>query len=73
MSQLLDLAPVPAGAEQPAAGDFRSLKKQAVDRFEREYLSDLMREHDGNVRQASRASGIERMQLKRLLRKHGLL
>ena len=29
--------------------------------------------HDGNVKKASRASGIERTQLKRLLRKHGLL
>jgi DNA-binding NtrC family response regulator len=61
--------PVPAAAPD---GSFQELKKEAVARFEREYLAELLRNHDGNVRRAARASGIERMQLKRLLRKHGL-
>jgi two-component system response regulator AtoC len=73
LPRVLELAPLPAAGALAPAGDYRELKRQAVDRFEREYLVQLLREHDGNVRQASRASGIERMQLKRLLRKHGLL
>jgi sigma-54 dependent tetracycline resistance transcriptional regulator len=56
----------------PGGDSFQDRKREAVDRFEREYLTELLREHAGNVKQASRASGIERTQLKRLLRKHGL-
>jgi DNA-binding NtrC family response regulator len=55
-----------------AVASFQERKREAIDRFEREYLVELLREHAGNVKQASRASGIERTQLKRLLRKHGL-
>jgi DNA-binding NtrC family response regulator len=51
---------------------FQERKREAIDRFERDYLVELLREHAGNVKQASRASGIERTQLKRLLRKHAL-
>ena len=46
---------------------------RSEERFEREYLSELMTAHAGNIKQASRSSGIERTQLKRLLRKHGLI
>ena len=48
-------------------GTFQEEKRDAIDRFELEYLGDLMAEHADNVKQASRASGIERTQLKRLL------
>jgi DNA-binding protein Fis len=42
-----------------------------VDQFERAFLEELMKKAEGNVKLASRLSGIERMQLKRLLKKRG--
>ena len=62
----------------PAAGDdrqapFQARKEAAIARFERDFLVELMRTHEGNIKRASRASGIERTQLKRMLRKHELL
>jgi DNA-binding NtrC family response regulator len=70
----IDLGDAVRPATEPGRGadSFQERKKEAVDRFEREYLVELLREHAGNVKQASRASGIERTQLKRLLRKHAL-
>ena len=52
---------------------FQDQKREVVERFERDFLRRLMQEHDGNLRRASRASGIERTQLRRLLKKHELI
>jgi DNA-binding NtrC family response regulator len=65
------LAPLAPG-QAPADASFAELKRRAVEEFERRYLAELLAAHAGNVRQASRASGIERTQLRRLLRRHGL-
>ena len=54
-------------------GSFQAQKREVVDRFERDYLRDLMDANDGNIKQAARASGMDRTQLKRLLRRHGLI
>lgn len=51
---------------------FRAMKRAAIEIFERNYLSSLMSEHRGNVSQAARASGKERRDLGRLLRKYQL-
>jgi DNA-binding NtrC family response regulator len=61
-------------AVDPAAGDgsLQSLKRQAIDEFEREYLTRLMKQCRGNVSQAARAAGKERRELGRLLKKHQL-
>src|SRR5690606_17293117 len=40
--------------------------------FERAYLEDLLRVHDGNVRAAARTAGVDRAYLYRLLWKHDL-
>jgi DNA-binding NtrC family response regulator len=63
----------PGAADDAAArGPFQKGKQEANARFERSFLEGLLRDHQGNIKQASRASGIERTQLKRLLRKHKL-
>jgi transcriptional regulator with GAF, ATPase, and Fis domain len=54
-------------------GSFQEQRQQALDAFERQFLSKLLRESAGNIRSASRNSGIERTQLKRLLRRHNLI
>ena len=66
------LAPPAAEGDDPHA-PFQARKEAAIARFERDFLVDLMRTHEGNIKRASRASGIERTQLKRMLRKHDLL
>ena len=44
----------------------------AIDRFEKDYLSILMSESQGNVTQAAKRAGKERRALGKLLKKHGI-
>lgn len=53
-------------------GTFSSLKRAAIADFERRYLSDLLRVHEGNITRAARAAGKHRRALWELIRKHGL-
>jgi DNA-binding NtrC family response regulator len=71
----LDIRLGPGGAMEPdeRLASFQAHKKGVIDRFERQYLQRLLTEHAGNIRAAARAASLERTQLKRLLRKHGLL
>jgi DNA-binding NtrC family response regulator len=62
---------------QPAAttapGPAEELRfKEARDAFERGYLERLLARHEDNVSAAARAAGLERLQLYRLLWRHGL-
>ena len=51
---------------------FHDAKQDVVDRFEREYLTDLLRRHAGNLSAAARAAGLERKFLYKLLERAGL-
>ena len=73
--------PVPrdaAGVDAPRAPSapldlerpFTELKAEVVTRFEEEYLVGQLARHGGNVSAAARASGLDRMNFKRLLRKY---
>jgi len=53
-------------------GPFRKMKQALVERFERDYLIRLMKEHRGNITQAALSSGKERRDLGRLLKRHQL-
>jgi DNA-binding NtrC family response regulator len=48
---------------------FGVLKRQAIESFERAYLTQLMSEHQGNISRAARAAGKERRELGKLLKK----
>jgi DNA-binding NtrC family response regulator len=52
--------------------DFRTMKREVIESFERNYLARLMAEHRGNVSVAARAAGKDRRDLGRLLKKHQL-
>jgi DNA-binding NtrC family response regulator len=57
-----------AKADRP----FHEAKDAVVERFEREYLTDLLRRADGNLSQAARLAGLERKFLYKLLERCGL-
>ncbi len=64
----------PAEAEVTARADrpFHEAKDAVVDRFEREYLTDLLRVSAGNLSAAARQAGLERKFLYKLLERAGL-
>ena len=58
-------------AVSPAEGhSFKEIKKKLIERFERDYLMSLMKEHNGNVSHAALAAGKERRDLGKLLKKY---
>ncbi|MCB1298176.1 MAG: sigma-54-dependent Fis family transcriptional regulator, partial [Microthrixaceae bacterium] len=70
------LRPTMAAADEPPAvradRPFGEAKAELIDRFERDYLTDLLRRADGNLSQAARLAGLERKYLYRLLERVGL-
>jgi DNA-binding NtrC family response regulator len=51
---------------------FKHRKREMVETFERDYLTELMMGHQGNVTQAARAAGKDRRDLGKLLKKYQL-
>jgi DNA-binding NtrC family response regulator len=51
---------------------FRELKERAIDAWEREYLTQLLKRSSRNISRASRLAQMDRNYLRELLRKHGL-
>jgi len=60
--------PLPDGAAMP----FKEARDRATRIFELAYLSELLAAHGGNVTAAARAAGVDRIDLDRLLWRHGL-
>jgi DNA-binding NtrC family response regulator len=76
---LPELPPLGTGAEQPAGSStaeldlpFKEAKERLIEGFERDYLKGLLERCEGNISRASREAGIDRVYLRKLLRKHGL-
>jgi two-component system, NtrC family, response regulator GlrR len=63
-------APTAASVGTATGQTFRGLKRGVVDAFEREYLTRLLSEHQGNITHAARAAGKDRRDFGRLLKKH---
>jgi DNA-binding NtrC family response regulator len=51
---------------------FRVAKERAVAEWERGYVGELVRRHDGNLSRAARAARMDRNHLRELLRRHGV-
>lgn len=67
LSECLQFADaVPAQAQS----DFRRAKAETIESFERNYLTNLLKRTEGNVRQAARIAGMRRTSMQRLLQKH---
>ena len=60
------------GARVDVTRPFRDVKQEAIDAFERAYLTELLRVHRGNLAQAARAAGMDRKNLWALAVRHGL-
>lgn len=67
-----DSQPVPRHPANDPEISFSTAKTRAIQQFERDYLSQLMRRTKGNISAAARLSGTERRQLGKLLVKHGI-
>jgi DNA-binding NtrC family response regulator len=57
-------------AAPPVADGFREAKERSVETFERTYVEDLLRKHNGNVTQAAREARKDRRAFARLIQKH---
>jgi len=51
---------------------FHDAKTDAITVFEKEYLKDLLKRHNGNISQAARTAGIDRKTIHRMLAKYEL-
>lgn len=56
----------------PAELPFKDAKDRLIQQFEPDYLQRLMQRCDDNLSKAAREAGVERLHLRKLLRKHGL-
>ena len=63
-------APATAGSSEAEPLSFAEAKRRIVERFERDYLQDVLRAHRGNITQASKAARKNRRAFFELLRKH---
>ncbi|OYW12857.1 MAG: hypothetical protein B7Z55_17835, partial [Planctomycetales bacterium 12-60-4] len=55
-----------------SATGFFAQREACVQRFEREYISNLLKQHKGNVKSAATEAEVPRGTLYRLMKSHGL-
>lgn len=51
---------------------YKEAKEQILLHFHQDYLTSMLRKHQGNVTHAAKASGLDRQALQRLLRRYGI-
>ncbi|MEE9610947.1 MAG: sigma-54 dependent transcriptional regulator [Desulfatiglandales bacterium] len=56
----------------PAGSNYKKAKKDWMDFFEKRYLSDLLKRHNGNISKAAREAQVNRKTIHRLLKRHRL-
>lgn len=64
--------PVRSAALPITNHDFRKSRKDILNMFERQFVSELLRKYHGNVTAAAKASGMTRQNFQRLMAKHGI-
>jgi DNA-binding NtrC family response regulator len=68
----LRLPPMGVADSAGSPSTFKSQKREAIERFERDYLARLLAEHGGNVTRAAAAAQKERRDFGKLLKKYKL-
>jgi transcriptional regulator of acetoin/glycerol metabolism len=75
--QAKPLAPEELGLQPPPGGamptDYKAARERALDDFERDFIVHVLRAFDKNVSKAARESGIDRVYLHKLIKKHGIV
>jgi len=56
----------------PAGSNFKKAKKDWMALFEKKYLPDLLKRHNGNISKAALEAQVNRKTIHRLLKRHGL-
>jgi DNA-binding NtrC family response regulator len=64
--------PVVVVDSQSPGGLFREARTRAIEAFERQYVEEMIRKHNGNVTHAAREAGKERRSFGRMIKKYGL-
>ncbi len=66
--------PVTSAANRPETHTlaYKKARKKILETFNKEYITDLLRDMGGNVSLAAQTSGIERQYLQHLMRKYGI-
>jgi DNA-binding NtrC family response regulator len=65
--------PVPSYDEPSASsGQFNDARARTIESFERRYVEEMIRKHNGNVTHAAREAGKERRSFGRMIKKYGL-
>jgi DNA-binding NtrC family response regulator len=70
LEQSIGDAVAPSGLAIRRDLPFKEAKHQVVEAFERDYITDLMDHHGGNLSAAARQAGIDRKHLRELVRKY---
>ncbi len=67
-------SPVTSAANRPGIHTiaYKEARKKILETFNKEYITDLLRDMGGNVSLAAQTSGIERQYLQHLMRKYGI-
>ena len=56
----------------PVTISFRDAKEEAIARFERRYIRELLAQHQGNLSRAARAVRMDRNHLRDLAKRHDI-
>ncbi len=61
-----------AASGKAEAASFKDAKQEVVRMFERRYLADLLKRHDGHIGNAANEAGVDRKTIERMIKKHRL-
>jgi two-component system response regulator GlrR len=64
--------PVCVVESETSSGLFREARTRTIEAFERQYVQEMIRKHNGNVTRAAREAGKERRSFGRMIKKYGL-
>ncbi|WP_447979404.1 sigma-54-dependent transcriptional regulator [Candidatus Nitrospira bockiana] len=64
--------PVGSAPDLPGGLRFKHAKQEMLRSFERDFLLDLLKRHEGRMSRAAKEAGVDRKTIERLVKKHGL-
>src|SRR5262249_56575979 len=61
-----------AGRDQEPPGSFKDAKQRVIERFERQFITDALARHQGNISKAAEDMGMDRQHLPLKLSEYGI-